>query len=207
MSARLELKREETELLPYRVRGIGRGRPPCRPGFTVKVKINPRKYFMSADNLKGKILNWMVKRLESGDDFIVPLKKLHRELRAGLKIPIPEPEEIGGWIEADDRFRLVTVPEEPLPEAEVKRLEVLGYYRGPRVELKSRRPSPAQVTKMLREQTEKLISSLQKAYRARPREGPERGEIEDHLLDLLQQADRIKKDIFKFKDEEEKKNE
>ena len=146
----------------------------------------------------------MEKRLETGEDFFLPLKKLQQELQAGLKVPVPPVEEIAGWLQKDERFNFIAVPQEPITPAEEKKLEGLGYYRGPRVGLKKRQPSPAQITELLRRQTEKLITSLQKAYQARPREGGERGEIEDRLLELLQQADRIKQDISKFENKEEK---
>lgn len=162
---------------------------------------------MNDKSLKEKILTWLERRLESGEDFFLPLNQLHHELRSGLKIPIPPPEEIGAWLQRDERFNFIAIPPDTTTPAEEKKLEELGYYQGPRVGLQSRRPSPAQATKLLRQQAEKMISSLQKAYQARPREGGEEGEIEDRLLELLQQADRIKKEISKFENEEEKTDE
>ncbi len=159
---------------------------------------------MSDGGFKEKILSWMEKRLETGEDFFLPLKKLRQELQAGLKVPVPPPEEIGAWLREDERFNFISIPQEPLAPPEEKKLEELGYYRGPKVGLKRRQPSPAQLTKMLRRQTEILISSLQKAYQSRPQEGTERGEIEDRLLELLQQADKIKKEIPDLEVTEEK---
>ena len=150
---------------------------------------------MSDQNLKEKILNWIEKRLEAGEDFFLPLKKLHQDLKTGLNLSIPPPEEIGDWIREDERFNLITIQEDPMTPAEEKKLEKLGFYRGPRVDLKDRQPSPSQAMELLSRQSERLISSLQNAYQARPREGTDRNEIEDNLLHLLRQAQQLKNKI------------
>ena len=89
------------------------------------------------------------------------------------------------------------------PEEE-KKLAELGFYRGPRVGLKDRQPSPSQAMELLSKQSERLISSLQKAYQTRPREGTGRDEIEDKLLYLLREAQQLKNQITELGHEKTK---
>ncbi len=155
------------------------------------------------EDYREKILDWFEQRLGTGNEFFFPLKKLREELVSGLSITIPPAEEIEGWLKGDDRFYLLPEPEgfsEHSPD-EKDQMEKLGFFDGPRVGLKDKRPTPQQVAEKLREHTAKLINALQKAYESRDRDAEGSGKFEDRLLGLLRHAQKLQQDLPKLTEE------
>ncbi len=97
------------------------------------------------EELKDKILSWIEQTLVKSNDFFLPLKKLRKNLVTGLTVPVPSLEEMAGWLEEDERFDLLPEPEDLgfLPSGPAEEMERLGFFDGPRVGLRSRRPTPA----------------------------------------------------------------
>lgn len=149
---------------------------------------------MVENNLRNKVLDWMEERISNSDDFFLPLKKLRGELGNGLSIPVPPLEKLQDWLEEDPRFEVFPVPEKLGGglTGEEAGMEPMGFFPGPRIGLKSRKPSPEQIAEQLKRHADNLLDSLQKAYASRPRRGPDSGLIEDRLLELLQKAQKFK---------------
>lgn len=149
---------------------------------------------MPDDTFKSAILDWVEGRILSREEFFLPIKRLYLELPPELADRAPPPEALKGWLEADGRFEIlrasdnlgVAADKESAEETEA--MEKLGYFKGPRVGLKSKRPSREQVLQIIQKHAGKLVESLQKAYEARPRGAQNSGEIEDQLLELMKRA-------------------
>ncbi len=147
------------------------------------------------------ILDWVEQRILSFEEFFIPLMRLCREIPPELADPPPAPEVLRSWIETDPRFEILRPSAEPgdggdaESAEEEEEMERLGYFKGPRVGLKNKRPSREEVLKIIQKHAGKLVEALQKAYAARPRGGGSSAEIEDQLLDLMQRAQTLQKHL------------
>jgi hypothetical protein len=146
------------------------------------------------DPRQAAILDWAERRLLAYAEFFLPLKRLYLEIPPELSDPPPPPEVLRGWLEADARFEILRAADglggarDKESAEEEEEMEKLGYFQGPRVGLKSKRPSREQVLQIIQKHAGKLVESLQKAYEARPRGAQDSGEIEDQLLELMKRA-------------------
>ena len=161
---------------------------------------------MAEEDQKNKILDWMEERIGGSDNFFIPLKKLRNELEKGLSFPIPPVGKLLQWLEQDSRFDIFPMPENlgGVPAGDEAEMEKMGFYRGPRIGLKSKKPTAEQIAEKLGRHADKLINSLTKAYASRPREGTDTGMIEDRLLELLQKAQDFKNKLPSIITEEKK---
>ena len=139
-------------------------------------------------DLKDKILSWIEERISSSPDFVIPVKKLREELVAGLSVPIPPLEQIEGWLEGDERFDLLPEPDESvdIPVEELALLKQKGIFRGPRVGLKSKRPTQEEIIKRLEEHSGRLLEAIQKGHAAGDMDDEAYEEMEGNVIDFLQ---------------------
>jgi len=130
--------------------------------------------------------------LRADPDFMVPVKKLYKHFLQGLALP--PYEEFLAEIKASPDLVVMDLgdrdEDEDWDEAE---MEALGYYQGPRVRLKDRIPTPADMAEILKRHTDKMMESLSQAYCL----GSEHftDEEEDAMLALLERAGKMKKSV------------
>ena len=149
------------------------------------------------EDLKKQTLDWMEKRLEVSSEFFLPLKRLLRELEEGVTFPLPAEEEIAGWLAADRRFDLMETPEDlgGYSPGNERRMEELGFFKGPRVGLTSKRPSQREIAEKLEEHIKKLTEALQKAYASRDMAEGSIPDLEDRLLDVMRKVQTFKNSL------------
>jgi len=142
------------------------------------------------DDLRLKILLWIEERISSSPDFVIPIRSLREELVKGLTVPVPPIEEIESWLEEDDRFDLLESPaaREDLPSEQSAALEQMGLFTGPRVGLKSKRPSQEEILKRLEEHSNRLLAAVQKGYAAGEIEEEFFARLEDNLADFIRKV-------------------
>jgi len=140
------------------------------------------------DNLKDNVLKWIEERISASPEFIIPVKKLREELVAGLAIPVPPLEEIESWLEDDERFDLLPEPdkEADIPVEQIALLEEKGIYSGPRVGLKSKRPTQEEIVKRLEKHSGQLLEAIQKGHAAGDIDDEAYEEMEGNVIDFLQ---------------------
>ena len=134
-------------------------------------------------------LNLAEKLLTEEKDFIVPIKKIWLKLSLLGEADKLSFEEFSNMLHQDARFEIF---DDSDPEAEYLLenkgdLEELGYYFGPRVMLKSRRPSRKEIGEILIKKTEQIFKNLKKAWDLRPQDEEE----EDQLLQALASTQKL----------------
>lgn len=138
-----------------------------------------------------QLLNLTKKILAEEEDFIVPIKKIWLKLSLMGKVEKISFEEFSQMLQSDERFEVFEDN-----DSETNNLfgnnkndwEELGYYFGPRVMLKSRRPSRKEIGHILIKKTEQIFENLKKAWNLRP-QGEE--EEEDQLLQALASTQKL----------------
>ena len=144
-----------------------------------------------------EILDWIEQKLEKSEEFFLPLKLLYRELEAGVKFTLPPLEDIRKWICSDGRFDLMEASPElgGYPNSREDEMESLGFFKGPRVGLKKKRPSQKEIAGKLEEHLNKLSNALQKAYAERETAGAVIPELEDQLRGLITKVQKFKESL------------
>lgn len=129
--------------------------------------------------------------LRQDPDFIVPVKKLYKHFLRGLALP--PYEEFLAEIKASPDLVTVDLGEDDADDWDEAEMEALGYYNGPRVRLRDRVPTPADMAEILKRHTDKMMESLGQAYCL----GTEHftDEEEDAMLALLKRAGNLKKSV------------
>ncbi len=157
---------------------------------------------------RDQILDWIEKRLEGSSEFFLPLKLLWRQLKAGVKFSPPPLEEIRGWLQADDRFDLMDAPSDlgGSPGKGEEEMESLGFFKGPRVGLKAKRPSQKEIADKLEEHLNNLTRALQKAYAERETAGESIPGLEDQLLELMKKVQKFKNTLPLEEEEDTEEN-
>jgi len=134
-------------------------------------------------NLTAQILN-------DERDFIVPVKRVWLKLSLlGIADRLSF-EEFSFMLHQDERFEVFENMEADTKELLgnfLSDLEELGYYLGPRVMLKNRRPSRKEIGHILIKKTEQIFNNLKKAWDLRS--GNE--EEEDQLLNTLASTQKL----------------
>lgn len=138
-------------------------------------------------------VEWAAEVLGSGEDILVPVKKLWLDMQsqgigAGLSV-----EAFTAMLEADERFELLEgVDHGDGDEEERLYMEELGFYSGPRVKLVSRELTGEYIARMLRKSTQNMLEALEGAWETRPVGDVE---AEQQLLEILTMAQRLKHEV------------
>lgn len=138
-------------------------------------------------------LEWAVRVLSDSDDILVPVKLLWLELQEqgmgrGLSV-----DSFKAMLESDERFELFEGAEYGNGNVQEEYLmEELGFVSGPRVKLVVRELTVEDVTRLLRQSTENMLTALEGAWEVRPVDDPE---AEQQLLDILTMAQRLKTEV------------
>jgi len=142
------------------------------------------------EELKDKILFWIERTVGENAGFFLPLKKLRKDLVDGLTVPIPPLEELIRWLEEDGRFDLLPEPEglALLPSGPAEEMERLGFFDGPRVGLKAKRPTRADMIERGEEHASRLLGAIQKGYSAGKIDEETFERTANRLIEFLQRA-------------------
>jgi len=142
------------------------------------------------------LLNLALQVLTEEKDFIVPIKKIWLKLSLMGQADELSLEEFSNMLHQDDRFEVFDDNE---PGSEIllgdnkDDLEELGYYFGPRVMLKSRKPSRKEIGNILMNKTRQIFENLKKAWDLRPEDQEE----EDQLLQALASTQKLLRTLEK----------
>jgi len=135
-------------------------------------------------------MNIVEKILNEERDFIVPIKKIWLKVSLLGYADQLSFEEFSFMLHEDDRFEVYDDNDpnfESLFGENKIELEELGYYFGPRVMLKTRKPSRIEIGKILITKTEQIFDNLKKAWEVRPQDEDE----EDQLLQALASTQKL----------------
>ena len=142
------------------------------------------------------IMNLTENILSEEKDFIIPVKKVWLKLSLMGKLEKVSFEEFSQMLYQDDRFEIFDDADSDTEEIlgnNKDDLEELGYYFGPRVMLKSRRPSRKEIGKILIKKTEQIFVNLKKAWDLRPQDEEE----EDQLLHALASTQKLLRTLIR----------
>lgn len=139
-------------------------------------------------------------------DFIVPIKKIWLKLSLLGKAETLSFEEFSYMLQNDRRFEVfddLDSTNETLFGNNKDDWEELGYYFGPRVMLKTRKPSRQEIGQILINKTEQIFDNLKKAWDLRPQDDEEE---EDQLLQALASTQKLLRTLVKEFPDSSKKN-
>ncbi len=132
--------------------------------------------------------------LREDPDFLVPVKKLMRHFLKDEELP--EYQEFLALLKSQPDLVVMDLEDKSEDEDwDEKEMEALGYYTGPRVRLKDRMPSPADIAAILKRHTDRMMESLGQAYCAGADSFTE--EEEDGMLALLERAKSLRDSVQK----------
>ena len=147
-----------------------------------------------------ELLDWVCVYLEQDEEIIVPIKKMWNEWSATPGGP--SLDEFTETVLGDGRFeemRAVSHTEgleglslEELEE-EVREMEALGYFSGPRVKLKSRKIAMEHIARMIQKHNDRMEMALHQARWAMPDEGT--AEERGMLADIMASAQRLRQHL------------
>lgn len=123
-------------------------------------------------------------------EFILPIKKVWLKLSLLGEFEQLSYEEFSQMLYQDDRFEVfddIESETEELLGGNKEDLEELGYYFGPRVMLKSRKPTRKEIGQILLHKTEQIFENLKKAWDLRSGDVEE----EDQLLQALASTQKL----------------
>lgn len=150
-----------------------------------------------ARNIRGlspSIARRIKELLREDPDFLVPVKKLMRHFLKDE--PLPEYHEFLALLKADPDLVVMDLEDKSEDEDwDEKEMEALGYYTGPRVRLKDRVPSPADIAAILKRHTDRMMEALGQAYCLGVEDFTE--EEEDGMLELLARAKNLRDSVQK----------
>lgn len=126
--------------------------------------------------------------LQKETDFIVPIKKIWLKLSLMGKVDRVEFESFSFMLRADDRFEIFENDENELQEGQIDGLEEIGYFMGPTVMLKSRKPSRKELGNLLIKKTTQIYENLKNTWQLRDKNNEDE---EDQLLYALASTQKL----------------
>ncbi len=153
-----------------------------------------RKKSIKGEGLPPGIAGRIREILRDDPDFLVPVKKLMKHFLKDE--PLPEYPEFLAGLKAEPDLVVMDLEDKSDNDYwdEVE-MEKLGYYTGPRVRLKDRVPSPADIADILKRHTDRMMESLGQAYCLGAEGFTE--EEEDGMLALLERAKSLRDAVQK----------
>lgn len=152
--------------------------------------------------MQEEIIKKAINILETDEDYLVPVKKLHKDLKEEFKTL--KFEELVNFFEKDKRFKVYSEKNETgWPEEEEAKMESLGHYAGPRVMLVSRTPSKEEIAATLQKKTQSMLENLKKAYESKPDSMSD--EEEKQLLEIMEKSKNLQDGLKKMFDDSKKK--
>lgn len=143
------------------------------------------------------ILDACEKILKLEDDFFVPVRKLYLILKKSREFPNLTFGKLCELLSFDERFSFYLGTEHfrRLTKEEAKRLAEMGYYSGPKVILKEKRPGQDQFFLTLA----RKIDVVSKALKSTWGKKPEGDEYRRKTLETaLEKTEELKNKVFKI---------
>ncbi len=152
---------------------------------------------------ESELLDLVASIVKRDEEFYVPVKKLWVYLCRDGDYPSLSLEEFMDILEQDPRFEFVRgidlteglgelTPEEK-EEIEVE-MERFDLYGGPRVGMKTRKPTKEDLVRIMEKKIQNIFDALKQAWELRPPDNPQ---VEDQLLDALAMTQRLQQEIKK----------
>ena len=132
--------------------------------------------------------------LQDEHDFIVPIKKVWLKLSLMGELDEIQFEEFLFILQKDVRFDVFDNHENALFNDQIENLEQIGFFIGPRVMLKSRKPNRKELGDILLKKTYLIFENLKKAWDIRQQENEEE---EDQLLHALASTQKLLRTLKK----------
>jgi len=126
--------------------------------------------------------------LQQETDFIVPMKKIWLKLSLMGELDDVEFESFTIMIREDKRFEVFDNNEDELLDDQINSLEEIGFFMGPRVMLKSRKPSRKELGILLIKKTSLIYENLKNAWELRDKNNEDE---EDQLLYALASTQKL----------------
>ena len=144
--------------------------------------------------MNSQITDLAVKVLQKEKDFIVPMKKIWLTLSLMGELDEIEFESFAIMIREDERFEIFDNQDNELLEEHINNLDELGFFMGPRVMLKSRRPSRKELGDLLIRKTNLIFDNLKNAWNVRNKYDEKE---EDQLLYALANTQKLLRTLKK----------
>jgi len=111
------------------------------------------------------LLNLAETILKEEEEIIIPIYKLY-ELITQEKEEVPELDQFITLVANDSRFVIMESKstQEPWSDDEDEAMKSLGFYRGPRIFLKERKPSKEAMLQILQEKMQNTLDALNSLY-------------------------------------------
>jgi len=137
--------------------------------------------------------------LAADEEFIVPIKRLWRQAQTEGVTPDLSLEDFEQALAADGRFEFYEGVDfgDGDPE-ERQAMEELGYFSGPRVRLRTREISAADIAGAIKRSTDRMMEALREAWNLRPEDDEE---AETELLELMAMAQKLQREVNQVMDE------
>ena len=145
------------------------------------------------ENMDLQIIDLAEQLLQEETEFIVPVKKIWLRLSLMGKLDDVAFESFSLMLQGDERFEIFDDDENELHETQIDRLEEIGFFMGPRVMLKSRKPSRKEMGILLIKKTSLIYKNLKHAWEQRDRTNEEE---EDQLIYALASTQKLLKAIL-----------
>jgi hypothetical protein len=143
--------------------------------------------------MDSQIIDLAEQLLQEETEFIVPVKKIWLRLSLMGKLDDVAFESFSLMLRGDERFEIFDDNENELHEAQIDSLEEIGFFMGPRVMLKSRKPSRKEMGILLIKKTSLIYENLKNAWEQRDKNNEEE---EDQLLYALASTQKLLKAIL-----------
>lgn len=144
--------------------------------------------------MNSQITDLAVQLLQKEKEFIVPLKKIWLRLSLMGILDDVAFESFSIMMREDDRFVVFESDESELRDDQIDSLEEFGFFMGPRVMLKSRKPSRKELGFLLLRKTALIYDNLKSAWDVRNKTNVEE---EDQLLYALASTQKLIKALKK----------
>lgn len=143
-------------------------------------------------NMCSQVTDLAEQLLQNETDFIVPAKKIWLKLSLMGKVDDIEFESFSLMLLEDERFQVIENYEEGLLADQVESLEEIGFFMGPKVMLKSRKPSRKELGAKLITKVTLIFENLKGAWDLRDKDNEVEG---DQLLYALANTQKLLKTL------------
>jgi len=141
-----------------------------------------------------QIIDLAEELLQKETEFVVPVKKIWLKLSLMGKLDEVAFESFALMLRGDERFEIFDESENELLDEQMDSLEEIGFFMGPRVMLKSRKPSHKELGLLLIKKTSLIYQKLKDAWEQREKNNDD---VEDQLLNALASTQKLLKAILK----------